>query len=357
MSTLYHQVKISRIFLLCFISPGDRQQSVKFQLGVPKSFGDLNEVLADNLAKISKTITFLNRLADENDQTISLSEIISNAVTLYVKSGKSIDAVEQLGLRIEMKKEFLFPEVDVKPSQNEKVLETIVKIPGEDETINLNIDVPKIDNSVDNLALMVAISQKLKKATTTKAFLDNKLANGNSKQLGISEVIANAVALHARQGKTSDAIQELDLTIEIMEDFKQPEVDVKLGKSEKILEATLRYPGEEQIVNFKVGIEKNGNSINIEALTEAISKKIEKVSSATSLLDNITIEDIKEISIPNLITKAVALHAKQDKSIDTIEKLDLSLHASNETCILFYVQLGVVLVVKLIKFNNLTLSS
>ena len=128
MSALNHQMKMLLIFLSCFIFSGDREQSVKFQLGVPKSFGDLNEVLADNLAKISKTITFLNRLADENDQTISLSEIISNAVTLFVKSGKSIDAVEQLGLRIEMKKEFLFPEVDVKPSQDEKVLETIYLI-------------------------------------------------------------------------------------------------------------------------------------------------------------------------------------------------------------------------------------
>ena len=66
---------MSLIFLSYLIFLGNTQQSVKFQVGLPKNFGDLNEVIADNLEKFIKTFPFLNRLADETDQNIKISYV------------------------------------------------------------------------------------------------------------------------------------------------------------------------------------------------------------------------------------------------------------------------------------------
>ena len=52
-----------------------------------------------------------------------------------------------------------------------------MRIPGEDEMINFHVNIPKIDDSIDKLALNDAISQKLKKVTTTKSFLENELSS------------------------------------------------------------------------------------------------------------------------------------------------------------------------------------
>ena len=149
---------------------------MKFQV-VPKQNEDLNKAISESFETLSKTIKFLERLADGKDKKVSLPEIISNAVILYAKQGKSVEAIERLKLRIEMMEEFQFPELDVNPGLIEEELEVTVRIPGEDEMINFHVHIPKIDDSIDKTALNDAISQKLKKVTTTKSFLENELSS------------------------------------------------------------------------------------------------------------------------------------------------------------------------------------
>ena len=149
---------------------------MKFQV-VPKLNEDLNKAITESFETLAKTIKFLEKLADGKDKKVSLPEIISNAVILYAKQGKSVEAIERLKLRIEMMEEFQFPELDVNPGLIEEELKVTVRIPGEDEMINFHVNIPKIDNSIDKLALNDAISQKLKKVTTTKSFLENELSS------------------------------------------------------------------------------------------------------------------------------------------------------------------------------------
>ena len=149
---------------------------MKFQV-VPKLNEDLNKAITESFETLAKTIKFLERLADGKDKKVSLPEIISNAVILYAKQGKSVEAIERLKLRIEMMEEFQFPELDVNPGLIEEELKVTVRIPGEDEMINFHVNIPKIDDSIDKLALNDAISQKLKKVTTTKSFLENELSS------------------------------------------------------------------------------------------------------------------------------------------------------------------------------------
>ena len=149
---------------------------MKFQV-VPKLNEDLNKAITESFETLAKTIKFLERLADGKEKKVSLPEIISDAVILYAKQGKSVEAIERLKLRIEMMEEFQFPELDVNPGLIEEELEVTVRIPGEDEMINFHVNIPKIDDSIDKLALNDAISQKLKKVTTTKSFLENELSS------------------------------------------------------------------------------------------------------------------------------------------------------------------------------------
>ena len=149
---------------------------MKFQV-VPKQNEDLNKAISESFETLAKTIKFLERLADGKEKKVSLPEIISDAVILYAKQGKSVEAIERLKLRIEMMEEFQFPELDVNPGLIEEELKVTVRIPGEDEMINFHVNIPKIDDSIDKLALNDAISQKLKKVTTTKSFLENELSS------------------------------------------------------------------------------------------------------------------------------------------------------------------------------------
>ena len=149
---------------------------MKFQV-VPKLNEDLNKAITESFETLAKTIKFLERLADGKEKKVSLPEIISDAVILYAKQGKSVEAIERLKLRIEMMEEFQFPELDVNPGLIEEELKVTVRIPGEDEMINFHVNIPKIDDSIDKLALNDAISQKLKKVTTTKSFLENELSS------------------------------------------------------------------------------------------------------------------------------------------------------------------------------------
>ena len=149
---------------------------MKFQV-VPKLNEDLNKAITESFETLAKTIKFLERLADGKEKKVSLPEIISDAVILYAKQGKSVEAIERLKLRIEMMEEFQFPELDVNPGLIEEELKVTVRIPGEDEMINFHVNIPKIDDSIDKTALNDAISQKLKKVTTTKSFLENELSS------------------------------------------------------------------------------------------------------------------------------------------------------------------------------------
>ena len=74
---------------------------MKFQV-VPKLNEDLNKAILESFEELAKTIKFLERLADGKNKKVSLPEIISNAVILYAKQGKSVEAIERLKLRIEM---------------------------------------------------------------------------------------------------------------------------------------------------------------------------------------------------------------------------------------------------------------
>ena len=78
---------------------------MKFQV-VPKLNEDLNKAITESFETLAKTIKFLERLADGKEKKVSLPEIISDAVILYAKQGKSVEAIERLKLRIEMKEEF-----------------------------------------------------------------------------------------------------------------------------------------------------------------------------------------------------------------------------------------------------------
>ena len=245
-----------------------------------------------------------------DNKKISASELIADAVALYTRQADSIESIEQLELRIEVMENLKTPEVSVIPGQNEKILEAALKFPGEEQKVNFRVGIEKSGNSINIEALAKTISKKLEKITIASSLLDN-LSLDDIKQLSIPSLIANAVTLYTKQGKSVDVINKLGLNIEIREDVNFPEVSVSPGQTKDMLETKLRFPGKEQTIKFKINVPKLGSSINSEALIGNIKKKLRNASKTKSFLDKLAREETKKISLAEVIANAVVIYIDQ----------------------------------------------
>ena len=132
------------------------------------------EMLANELAQAISDDDAIN----SNTKKISVPVIIANAVDLYVKQSNSITIAEKLELKIEMMENFTFPEIDVQPGENEKLVQAIIRIPGKENTINFSVDIEKLGDSINIEELIKEISRELEKLSMTTSFLE-KLADSN----------------------------------------------------------------------------------------------------------------------------------------------------------------------------------
>ena len=295
--------------------PGDSEQTVKFQVSIPKSLGTPttidNEKLAativEKLERVTETIAFLEQqLGDEDMKIQSLPEVIASAVILYVKQGKSLESIDMLKFTIEIKKELQFPEVEVRQGISENALETVVRFPGVEQTVKFQVDVPKKclegssqesiqgvdfdlsvpqpnpilpllckDLSIDTLSLIDAIKTKLTKASATKSFID-KLTNEETKQVTLAEVIANSVAIYIAQNQVATA-NKLDLQIDIVKGLEFPEIVVKPGNAENELQSIAKFPG---VIDrsLTVEIDISNNLENLDQLASDISESFDTFS-------------------------------------------------------------------------------
>ena len=159
-----------------------------------------------------------------------------------------------------------------------------------------------------------------------QAISDDDAINSNTEKISVPVIIANAVDLYVKQSKSINTVEKLELKIEMMENFTFPEIDVQPGENEKFVQAIIRIPGKENTINFSVDIEKLGDSINIEELIKEISRELEKLSMTTSFLEKLAdSNEMKKVTIPEIIANAVGLYANEGKSIDSIEKLELKI--------------------------------
>ena len=295
--------------------PGDSEQTVKFQVSIPKSLGtpptidneNLAATIVEKLERVTETIAFLEQqLGDEDMKIQSLPEVIASAVILYVKQGKSLESIDMLKFTIEIKKELQFPEVEVRQGIPENTLETIVRFPGVEQTVKFQVDVPKKcleessqesiqgvdfdlsvpqpnpilpslckDLSIDSLSLIDVIKTKLTKASATKSFID-KLTNEETKQVTLAEVIANSVAIYIAQNQVASA-NKLDLQIDIVKRLEFPEIVVKPGNAENELQSIVKFPG---VIDrsLAVEIDISNNLENLDQLASDISESFDTFS-------------------------------------------------------------------------------
>ena len=379
---------------------GDSKQTVKFQVSVPKLLGlipsinneALSEIITEKLKTISENIAFLEKLAAEDMTKISLSEIITNAVILNIKQGKSSESTEKLKFNIEFQENIEYPEVEIKagtpetetnsgevedvseipcqcqsyktcawskklvkmasgveksspawtsykvfiqdkqcdfekqnvyccgkngtyPTSDEllklkggnagervkpKERQINVRVPGKNQTIKFQVDVPRkcfdesssnpktpsscIDFSIDNLSLVDIIKMKLEEALVSKSLLDN-LANQETKQVTLAEVIANSVAIYLGQNQETDA-NKLDIQIDTMTGQKFPEIVIKQGGSENELLSDVKIPGAIKVnLTFQVQIPKIPE--NIDQLVSDITNTFsEMADNSNTYFDN-----------------------------------------------------------------------
>ena len=369
---------------------GDSKQSVKFQVSVPKLLGlipsinneALSDIITEKLKTISENIAFLEKLAAEDMKKISLSEIITNAVILNIKQGKSSKSTEKLKFNIEFQENIEYPEVEVKavtpeterdsgeeediseiscqcqsfktcpwskklvkmasgveqsspawtsykvfiqdklcdfekqnvyccgkngtyPTSDEllklkggnaKESQINVRVPGKNQTIKFQVDVPRRcfnestsnpktpSSCIDNLSLFDIIKMKLGEALVSKSILDN-LANQETKQVTLAEVIANSVAIYLGQNQETDA-NKLDIQIDTMTGQKFPEIVIKQGGSGNELISVVQFPGAVKVnLTFQVQIPKIPE--NIDQLVSDITNTFsEMADNSNTYFDN-----------------------------------------------------------------------
>ena len=366
---------------------GDSKQIVKFQVSIPKLSGvipsinneALSEIITEKLKTISENIAFLKKLAAEDMKKISLSEIITNAVILNIKQGKSSESTEKLKFNIEFQENIEYPEVEIKagtpgteknsgevedvseipcqcqsyktcawskklvkmasgveksspawtsykvfiqdkqcdfekqnvyccgkngtyPTSDEllklkgenagervrpKERQINVRVPGKNQTIKFQVDVPRrcvnesssnpktLSICIDNLSLFDIIKMKLEEALVSKSILDN-LANQETKQVTLAEVIANSVAIYLGQNQETDA-NKLDIQIDTMTGQKFPEIVIKQGGSGNELISVVKFPGAVKVnLTFQVQIPKIPE--NMDQLVSDITKSFDTFS-------------------------------------------------------------------------------
>merc|ERR1719278_1673248 len=382
---------------------GDSKQIVKFKVSVLKLSGlipsinneALSEIITEKLKTISENIAFLEKLAAEDMKKISLSEIITNAVILNIKQGKSSKTTEKLKFNIEFQENIEYPEVEIKagtpetetnfgevedvseipcqcqsyktcawskklvkmasdveksspawishkvfiqdkicdfekqnvyccgkngtyPTSDEllklkggnagervrpKESQINVRVPGKNQTIKFQVDVPRkcfhesssnpktqsscIDFSIDNLSLFDIIKMKLEEALVSKSLLDN-LANQETKQVTLAEVIANSVAIYLGQNQETDA-NKLDIQIDTVKGQKFPEIVIKPGSSVDELLSIVKFPGEIKInLTFHVQIPKIPENIDqlVSDITKSFNTVSEMAGNSNSYFDN-----------------------------------------------------------------------
>ena len=313
---------------------------------------------------------------------ISLSEIITNAVILNIKQGKSSESTEKLKFNIEFQENIEYPEVEIKagtpetetnsgevedvseiscqcqsfktcawskklvkmasgveksspawtsykvfiqdkqcdfekqnvyccgkngtyPTSDEllklkggnaKESQINVRVPGKNQTIKFQVDVPRrcvnesssnpktLSICIDNLSLFDIIQMKLEEALVSKSILDN-LANQETKQVTLAEVIANSVAIYLGQNQETDA-NKLDIQIDTMTGQKFPEIVIKQGGSGNELLSDVKIPGAIKInLTFQVQIPKIPE--NIDQLVSDITNTFsEMADNSNTYFDN-----------------------------------------------------------------------
>ena len=171
----------------------------------------------------------------------------------------------------------------------------------------------------------------------------------------LPEVIASAVILYVKQGKSLESIDMLKFTIEIKKELQFPEVEVRQGISENALETVVRFPGVEQTVKFQVDVPKKcleGSSqesiqgvdfdlsvpqpnpilpllckdlsIDTLSLIDAIKTKLTKASATKSFIDKLTNEETKQVTLAEVIANSVAIYIAQNQ-VASANKLDLQI--------------------------------
>ena len=83
-----------------------------------------------------------------------------------------------------MMENFTFPEIDVQPGENEKLVQAMIRIPGKENTINFSVDIEKLGDSINIEELIKEISRELEKLSMTTSLLKTNRDMRNISKIG-----------------------------------------------------------------------------------------------------------------------------------------------------------------------------
>ena len=210
---------------------------------------------------------------------------------------------------IEISEEFEFPEVNVKQGHNENMILVTVKFPGNEQ--KFNIQVPSFHGPALNQDdIMKMISMKLGATSKTMAFLD-RMVEENIEEINLPEMIAKSVTMYINKSETIDTINQLSLQIDMSQDFKQPEIDVKPGIVQNTQLFIVKVPGKERKINFDVNVPKQCKT---EEIQEICSDYI-----------------IDDKALINVLYKKIKMSSKNISELDTSSVLDTIFEEANKT--------------------------
>ena len=307
--------------------PGDQQQSIEFSVPVPKSSDKqsvnvdaLSEVISatfDNLLatsttpKVPSSITTSKTpssttpsLSDKLGESVSIAQIISQAVDAYVKESQE-ETPEQLLIGIETIPDLTNPEIQVEPTLQKDTIKAAVKLPGEvEQSIQFLVPVNKspVDESIDIENLAEGISKTFDKAIGASSGL------AITENSSVPEIIANIVTSYVEQSK-EDVPRNLIVEIESKGNLKNPEIQVEPTKLKGTVMATVHLPSSEtgSTVKFKVKVpttESTDGKIDTQGLAEVISETYDNTISK-AIIDGMINGEAK---LPETIAKTVEVY-------------------------------------------------
>jgi hypothetical protein len=306
---------------------GDSKQIVKFQVSVPKLSGlipsinneALSQIITEKLKTISENIAFLEKLAAEDMKKISLSEIVTNAVILNIKQGKSSKSTEQLKFNIEFQVNIEYPEVEIKTGTPETE-----RYFGEVENaseISCQCQSYKTCAWSKKLVKMASGVEKSSPAWTShKVFIQDKICDFEKQN----------VYCCGKNGTypTSDELLKL----------KGGNAGERVRPNES--QINVRVPGKNQTIKFQVDIPRkcfDESSLNPTTpssctdfsidnlyLFDIIKTKLEKVLISKSLLDNFANQETKQVTLAEVIANSVAIYVSQNQETEA-NKLDIQI--------------------------------
>ena len=267
------------------------------------------------LKTISENIAFLEKLAAEDMKKISLSEIITNAVILNIKQGKSSKSTEKLKFNIEFQENIEYPEVEIKAGTPETEtnfgeVEDVSEIPCQCQSY-------KTCAWSKKLVKMASGVEKSSPAWTSyKVFIQDKQCDFEKQN----------VYCCGKSGTypTSDELLKL----------KGGNAGERVRPKER--QINVRVPGKNQTIKFQVDVprkcfdESSSNpktpsscidfSIDNLSLVDIIKMKLEEALVSKSLLDNLA----KQVTLAEVIANSVAIYIAQNQ-VATANKLDLQI--------------------------------